>query len=287
MGSKDRIFYPKTRFEFNDRFVNLSTPQVMGILNLTPDSFFAGSRHQSTPSVLSTCENMIKDGASIIDVGGYSSRPGAAEISVNEEINRTADIIALIEKNFPNIMISIDTFRSEVAKVAVENGASMVNDISGGELDASMFSLISKLNIPYVLTHMQGNPSNMQINPTYRNVSEDIYDSLETRVNKLASQGADQIIIDPGFGLGKSLKQNFELLQHLDLFKSLSTPILAGLSRKTMIYKTLESTPENALNGTTTLNTIALERGASLLRVHDVKEASECIKLWSACTKLD
>ena len=287
MGLKDKIFYQKTRFEFQGRFVDLVTPQVMGILNVTPDSFFAESRLKNVDSILSTCEMMIKDGATILDVGGYSSRPGAREITTEEEINRTASVIELIGKNFPDIMISIDTFRTEVARIGVQHGASMVNDISGGELDDSMFGFIANQNIPYVLTHMQGKPSNMQDAPSYTNASEEISKSLSVRLKELYALGAQQVLVDPGFGLGKTMTQNFELLHQLDQFSELKSPILVGISRKSMIYNLLETTPDQALNGTTVLNTIALERGAKILRVHDVKEASECIKLWSACTNQD
>jgi dihydropteroate synthase len=227
------------------------------------------------------------EGVSILDIGGYSSRPGASEISVKEEIDRTAKLIKELAKRFPSTMISIDTFRNEVAHVAIENGVSMINDISGGELDPKMYELVVKHNIPYVLMHMKGNPSNMQNAPTYQNVTEEVVQSLQSRLTELKTAKATQIIIDPGFGFGKTLEQNYQLLNDLPHLASLDVPILVGFSRKSMIYKLLDGKPETALNGTSVLNTISLSKGAQILRVHDVKEANECIKLWSACSNQD
>jgi len=287
MGSKDNIFYPKTSIEFNGIQVDLSDPKIMGIVNLTPDSFYAKSRFSFTDELIQKCESMVASGASFLDLGGYSSRPGAQEISMEEELARISSAVATVARRFPSIMISIDTFRQEVARVAIENGASMVNDISGGELDPKMFELISKHNIPYVLMHMQGDPKTMQKAPTYQNVTQEIIQSIEKRLAFLHASDANQVIIDPGFGFGKSLNQNYQLLNELNNLSVLNSPILVGFSRKSMIYKLLNEKPETSLNGTSVLNTIALTKGAKILRVHDVKEADECVKLWSACSTLD
>jgi dihydropteroate synthase len=287
MGSKDKIFYPKTSIEFNGIRVDLSVPKIMGIVNVTPDSFYAESRSSLEIETIGKCEEMVSEGVSILDIGGYSSRPGASEISVKEEIDRTAKVIKELAKRFPSTMISIDTFRNEVAHVAIENGVSMINDISGGELDPKMHELVVKHNIPYVLMHMKGNPSNMQNAPTYQNVTEEVVQSLQSRLTELKTAKATQIIIDPGFGFGKTLEQNYQLLNNLPELASLDVPILVGFSRKSMIYKLLDGKPETALNGTSVLNTISLSKGAQILRVHDVKEANECIKLWSACSNQD
>jgi len=287
MGSKDNIFYPKTSIEFNGIQVDLSDPKIMGIVNLTPDSFYAESRFSFTDELIQKCESMVASGASFLDLGGYSSRPGAQEITMEEEITRTSGAVETVAKRFPTIMISIDTFRQEVARVAIENGASMVNDISGGELDPKMFELISKHNIPYVLMHMQGDPKTMQKAPTYQNVTQEVIQSIEKRLAFLHASDANQVIIDPGFGFGKSLDQNYQLLNELNNLSVLNSPVLVGFSRKSMIYKLLDEKPETSLNGTSVLNTIALTKGAKILRVHDVKEADECVKLWSACSSLD
>jgi dihydropteroate synthase len=261
------------------RIIDLSKPTVMGILNITPDSFFDGSRYNDPSQALKKAEQMLKDGATFIDVGGYSSRPGATDISIEEEIERVVPVIAAIKKNLPEAVISIDTFRSKVAIAAVEEGASMINDISGGELDPKMFDTVSNLKVPYVLMHMQGNPQTMTQLTQYNNLVNEMLDYFHQRIQRLQDLGVKDIVVDPGFGFAKTVSQNFELLNHLDLFKITGKPILAGLSRKSMIWKTLQTNPEGALNGTTALNTVALLKGASILRVHEVKQAIEIIKL--------
>ena len=286
MGTKDRVFYQKNEITCKGKKIHLSTPKIMGILNLTPDSFYTKSR-QTIKSSLIACEKMLNDGAEFVDVGGYSTRPGASEVSTEEEINRTIPVIEAISNEFPELAISIDTFRSAVAEIALDAGASMINDISGGELDAEMFNLVASRNVPFILTHMQGTPQNMQTNPTYSSVATEVRSSLEQRLCTLNSMGATNVVVDPGFGFGKTLDQNYELLAHFDKLKKLDVPLLAGVSRKSMIYKLLDTTAEKALNGTTTLHTLLLEKGASILRVHDVKEAAQCITLWSAYSRMD
>ena len=283
MGTKDRIFYPKKELFCDGKEVNLEVPQIMGILNVTPDSFYAESRTLKS-KVLLRCEKMLKEGALFIDVGGQSTRPGAISVGAEEEIMRTVPVINTIVKNFPEVLVSIDTYSAPVAEAAIDAGASIVNDVSGGNLDPNMFSLIAKYDVPYILTHMQGSPENMQKNPIYGDITSEIIDSLRTKLTELKRLGARQVLIDPGFGFGKTVKQNYTVLEELQKFTILNQPILVGFSRKSMIYKLLDSTPEQALNGTSILNTLALERGAQILRVHDVKEAAECITLWSACS---
>jgi dihydropteroate synthase len=268
------------------RLIDLQVPKVMGILNVTPDSFYKGSRYLSEGSILAAAEKMISDGADIIDIGGYSSRPGAEHIPLPEERKRVLPAIKLITSHYPEAIISVDTFRAEIAREAVcDLGAHIINDISGGEADKRMSALIAELNVPYILMHMQGMPGTMQIDPQYEDVVSDIIKWFGIRINRLQSSGVKDIIIDPGFGFGKTIDQNFEILSRLNEFSVTGLPVLAGLSRKSMIWKTLDNNPEDALNGTTALNTIALMKGADILRVHDVREAVETIKL-SACVKL-
>lgn len=286
MGTKDKVFYPQNVIICNGKEVNLDVPKIMGILNVTPDSFYAESRTLETDA-LKRCEKMLDQGATFIDVGGQSTRPGARSIHAEDEIKRTIPVITSLVKNFPEALISIDTYRTAVAKAAIEAGVAMINDVSGGQLDKGMFDLVAQHNLSYVLTHMQGNPGNMQNSPTYSDVTKEIFTALSNGVKDLKKMGANQILIDPGFGLGKTVKQNYALLDGLEKFAELKLPILVGLSRKSMIYKLLETTPENALNGTSIINTMALDRGAQILRVHDVKEAAECITLWSACSSWD
>ncbi len=257
----------------------LDEPIIMGILNVTPDSFFDGGAYLSEESIVKRVNTMEYEGAKIIDIGGYSTRPEAVEISEEEELLRVLPIIKLIHSNFPDIPISIDTFRSKVAEKAIEVGAHMINDISGGSLDEKMFDCVARLKVPYVLTHIKGTPQNMQENPIYDNVVEEVLHYFEEKVNQLNALGISNIVLDPGFGFGKTVEHNYELLNNLDTFKSFSLPIMAGISRKSMINKVINSTPDDALNGTTSLNTIALMKGANILRVHDVKEANETIKL--------
>lgn len=263
------------------KLVDLGTPVVMGILNITSDSFFEGSRFTTESGILTQTEKMLSEGATFIDVGGYSSRPGAENISVDEECSRVLKAISAICKEFPQTIISIDTFRSEVARQAVQEGASMINDISAGELDRKMFETVAALNVPYIAMHMRGNPQTMKELTSYTTLGKEVMAYFIEKINHLKALGVNDIIIDPGFGFAKTIDQNFELLTHLDYFKNLERPILAGLSRKSMIWKTLGITAEGALNGTTALNMTALLKGASILRVHDVKEAVEVIKLHS------
>ncbi|HFG0565122.1 TPA: dihydropteroate synthase [Flavobacterium psychrophilum] len=263
------------------QLIDLSIPKVMGILNVTPDSFYDGGRFVSEKNVLIQVENMLQDGANFIDIGGQSSKSKAAIVSIDEELKRVVSIVDLILKKFPETMISIDTFNSKVAQIAVENGAAIINDISAGNLDDNMFETIAKLQVPYIMMHMRGTPQTMQEMTNYDDLVKDILFYFSEKVAKARSFGINDLIIDPGFGFAKTLEQNFELLNKLELFEMLELPILVGVSRKSMIYKTLETTPENALNGTSVLNTIALTKGGNILRVHDVKEAVECVKLYA------
>jgi dihydropteroate synthase len=254
----------------------------MGILNVTPDSFFDGGKNNTIQKALIKAEQMLLDGATFIDIGGYSSRPNATHIATSEEINRTAPIIEAIKKQFPNALISIDTFRSEVAKVALNSGACIVNDISAGKLDARMFDLVMKMQKPYIAMHMRGNPQDMQTKTNYTNVASEVVKELSSITNTLALQGVNDVIIDPGFGFSKTLEQNYKLLNNLELLQVLKRPILVGVSRKSMIYNLLKINSEESMNGTTVINTIALLKGANILRVHDVKEASEIVSIFKA-----
>lgn len=266
----------------NDKYIcNMMKKQIMGILNITPDSFYDGGKYSSVKGALIHTEKMLSEGASIIDIGAYSSRPGAADISAEEEYNRLSPVISQIRKSFPTAQISIDTFRSEiVTKIYSEYGNIIVNDISGGLMDSQMLEVCGKHSLPYVCMHMNGTPQTMQNNTEYNNLIEDISSFFDKQIAKAEEFGINTIIIDPGFGFGKTTDQNFTLLSNLQEFTKYNKPILVGFSRKSMIYKTLNCTPENAGNGTTILNTIALLKGASILRVHDVKEAVETIALY-------
>ncbi|EWH13756.1 dihydropteroate synthase [Cellulophaga geojensis KL-A] len=266
----------------NGNLINLSTPKVMGILNLTPDSFYDGGSYKNETDIVTKVEKMLVDGATFIDIGAYSSRPNAINISVNEEINRIVPVVQLLVKKFPGILLSIDTFRSAVAKVCLENGAALINDISAGNLDDKMMNVIAEYKVPYIMMHMRGTPETMQQLTEYTNVTLDIKQYFAKKLAQARALGIVDLVIDPGFGFAKTTEQNFNVLQNLDLFKTMNVPILAGISRKSMIYKTLDTTASNALNGTTALNTIALTKGANILRVHDVKEALECITLFTA-----
>ena len=254
----------------------------MGVLNITPDSFYDGGRYLSDVAFLGQSERMLREGADFLDVGGYSSRPGAAEISVDEELHRILPVISAIAKNFPGTIISVDTFRSAVAEAALETGASMVNDISGGALDAEMFQTVSRFKVPYILMHMRGNPQTMSSETQYTNVVREMIDYFHDKIHSLRLFAVKDIIIDPGFGFSKTVAQNFNVLQNLEKFSILGKPVLVGLSRKSMIWKTLETEPTAALNGTTALNTLALLKGADILRVHDVKQAREVVKLFTS-----
>ncbi|SMD33953.1 dihydropteroate synthase [Reichenbachiella faecimaris] len=263
----------------------LSEPKVMGIINLTADSFYDGGKIKSDSDLLTKVEKMVNEGVNILDVGAYSSRPGATDIPMREEWDAAVAGIDAILKHFPEVIISIDTFRATVAKGAIEHGACMVNDISAGNLDVGMFDLIEELNVPYVMMHMRGNPQTMANLTDYDQMVSEIIDYFNAKVKELRSRGVKDILIDPGFGFAKTKEQNFELLNKLELLRILGVPILCGVSRKSMIFKELESSPDRALNGTTALNMACLMNGASVLRVHDVREAKETIKLYEAMTK--
>ena len=265
------------------RLVDLTQPVVMGILNVTPDSFFADSRVSLDKTVF-MAEKMLTEGATFLDVGGYSTRPGAAEVSPDEEVARVLPVIEAILDSFPDALISVDTFRASVARQAVKSGASLINDVSGGTLDPAMFGTVAELAVPYVLMHLRGTPQTMQSLANYKNIVTEVIDELALRLANLRALGAKDVILDPGFGFAKTPAQNFDLLSHLDNFHLFDEPLLVGLSRKTTIWKTLNIKADNALNGTTVLNTVALSKGASILRVHDVQEAVEAIKLTQQLT---
>jgi len=264
------------------RLITFDIPLVMGIINTTPDSFYKGSRKENVETVIQTAERMLVEGATILDVGGQSTRPGSTRVPVDEELKRTIPAIEAITHAFPNAFISADTFYAKVAEEAVAAGASMVNDVSAGSVDDTLLETVGRLGVPYVLMHMQGDPQTMQQNPVYNNVVLEVFDYLNFKIKSLTEAGVKDIIIDPGFGFGKTAKHNLQILQQLDYFKKLGLPLLIGLSRKATIYKTLGITADEALNGTTVLNTISLLKGADILRVHDVKEAVEAVKLVQA-----
>tara|TARA_B110000093_G_scaffold123165_1_gene131875 strand:- start:196 stop:1020 length:825 start_codon:yes stop_codon:yes gene_type:complete len=266
----------------NGKLIDLSSPKVMGILNVTPDSFYDGGKFKNDKSILIQTEKLISEGANFIDIGAYSSKPGADFVSETEELNRLIPIVRLIHDAFPETPISIDSFRSNVINMSIQAGAAMVNDISGGQLDPLMFETVGKLGVPYILMHMRGTPQTMKRMTSYSNVIKEVYSYFTERIELAKKHQIKDIIIDLGFGFSKTLEQNFKLLESLDFYKNLNLPILAGVSRKSMIYKTLDTNADQALNGTTALHMIALEKGAKLLRVHDVKEALECIKLHRA-----
>jgi len=264
--------------------LDLQTPAVMGILNCTPDSFFEGSRVNGEV-LLETAHRMLEDGAEVLDVGGMSTRPGAEAVSVQEEMDRILPVIELLAQQFPHATISIDTYRSEVARAALDAGAFWVNDISAGDLDPGMFPLVAERNCPYVLMHMQGIPVNMQKDPSYKAVTADVMTYLFNKLQELRKLGVTDLVVDPGFGFGKALHHNYQLLRNLESFQSLQVPVLVGVSRKSMINKVLGTWPEEALNGTSILHAFALERGAQILRVHDVKEARQAVQLYMALTE--
>jgi dihydropteroate synthase len=279
---KDSLFQVKKTLNLRGNLVSLDTPLVMGILNITPDSFYADSRLQQEDSLLSKAETMLSEGATLLDIGGYSSRPGATHISEQEEAERVLFAIETIIKTFPQAYLSVDTFRATVAEKAVKSGSCMINDISGGDLDSDMFTTVARLKVPYILMHMKGNPQNMLQQTDYRNIITDIYSYFSKKVGQLTQSGVSDIVLDPGFGFSKTKEQSYEVLRNLGYFKNMKLPLLAGISRKSMIYKKLDTTPENALNGTTALNMVCLMNGASLLRVHDVKPTVEAIQLFKA-----
>ena len=259
--------------------IDLSSPKVMGILNITPDSFYDGGKHNSEKAIIKHVEQMLLEGATFIDIGAYSSKPGADFVSEDEELARILPIITRVLKEFPEALLSIDTFRSRVAKECIQMGAALINDISAGKLDDTMLNTVADLHAPYIMMHMRGTPQTMQKQTVYNNLVKDILFYFSERIAAARQIGIVDMIIDPGFGFAKTLEQNFELLNQLELFNMLELPLLVGVSRKSMIYKTLQNSASEALNGTTALNTIALQKGANILRVHDVKEAIETIKL--------
>ena len=263
------------------QLIDISTPKVMGILNVTPDSFYDGGQYKDESSILKQVETMLKEGATFIDIGGYSSRPGADYVSEAEELSRVVPVVQLILKHYPETLISIDTFRSEVAKKSIEAGAAIINDISAGHLDENMIETVGQLGVPYIMMHMKGNPKTMQQQTDYDDLIKDINSYFAERIAKAHAAKINDIIIDPGFGFAKTIEQNYELLNNMELLQIVDKPILAGVSRKSMIYKTLNTTSENALNGTTALHMVALQKGAKILRVHDVKEALECVTLFN------
>lgn len=267
----------------NGRLIELDIPKIMGVLNITPDSFFDGGKYQNDGEILKQTEKMLKEGADFIDIGAYSSRPGADHISIDEEKKRLIPVLQLISKNFgKDVLMSVDTFRSEIAELAIENHAAVINDISAGMLDKNMFDVISKHHVPYIMMHMKGNPQNMKTLAEYTDVVLEVKKYFSERLALARKKGITDIIIDPGFGFAKNISHNFEMLKKFNLFKSFKLPVLCGISRKSMIYKTLNIQAKDALNGTTALHSIALAKGANILRVHDVKEAKECIKLYEA-----
>ena len=267
------------------KLVDLSTPKIMGILNVTPDSFYDGGVHNSDKKILKHVEKMLNDGAALIDIGAYSSRPNGINIDENEELNRVVPALELVNNTFPNTIISIDTFRSKVAEACLNSGASIINDISAGEMDKKMMKIVGKYKVPYIMMHMKGNLQNMISRTNYDDMLKEIIKYFSKKINQALSYKINDMIIDPGFGFAKDLRQNYNLLSSMDLLKILDKPIMVGISRKSMIYKSLKTSAKESLNGTTVLNTVSLIKGASILRVHDVKEASECIKLISALNK--
>ncbi len=266
------------------KLITFDTPKVMGIINVTPDSFYAGSRKEGIEEIVSTAGEMLEAGASILDIGGMSTRPGAEEISLKEEADRVIRAIENILIQYPKAVISIDTYRSITASLAVEAGAKIINDISGGDADPKILEVAAKNNTPFICMHMQGTPQNMQNKPTYENVVQDVFKNLQQKIVRCREAGIKDVIIDLGFGFGKTIEHNYELLKNLDYFQHLDCPILAGLSRKSMLYKPLNIEAQDALNATTAAHMIALQKGANILRVHDVKEAMECIKVWDLST---
>lgn len=264
----------------NGRLLDLSTPQVMGILNVTPDSFYAGSRMQTEAEIAARARQVLDEGAAIIDIGAYSSRPNAEHISPEEEMKRLRIALEILNRNHPEAIISVDTFRADIAEQCVnEYGVAIINDIAAGEMDNRMFETVARLGVPYIMMHMQGTPQNMQKEPHYGNLLKEIFMYFAKKVQQLRDLGAKDIILDPGFGFGKTLDDNYELMAHLEEFSIFELPLLVGVSRKSMIYRLFDITPEEALNGTSILNTVALMKGADILRVHDVREAVEAVKI--------
>jgi dihydropteroate synthase len=277
----------KKTIKIQGRLLDLSIPRVMGIINITPDSFYSESRMKSLDAVAEQAGKMSEEGAVLIDIGGYSTRPGAAEVSESEETDRVVPVIELLNKYFPELIISIDTFRSDVARQSILHGAHIINDVAGGILDDKMFDVVAELGVPYILMHMRGTPQTMNKLTDYDAMVPQILQELQEKLSFLRDKGVADVIIDPGFGFAKTTAQNFELMKNLSEFNQLGCPVLVGISRKGMIYNTLNITAQEALNGTTVLNTISLQQGASILRVHDVKPAVEAVKLWMATSGMN
>ncbi len=287
MNAKDTFFSQKTTLNCGGKLLDLEHPVVMGILNVTPDSFFAGSRTFSEKTVLERAEKLLSEGAAMLDIGGYSSRPGATDIPEEEEENRIVPAIKSVLRHFPEAVISVDTFRANIAERAVDAGALIINDISGGSLDGRMFAVVAALQVPYIIMHMRGTPQTMQTQTNYKNLMPEMLTYFAAKTAALRQLGVNDIIIDPGFGFAKTVDQSYEVLQNLEALQMLELPVLAGMSRKSMTYKVLGIAPEEALNGTTALNMLALTKGAKMLRVHDVKEAVQTIKLYLKTTQRD
>ena len=266
-------------YSCNGKIIKFNKPLIMSIVNITPDSFYDGGKYDSESDVLKDVEEKINSGANIIDIGASSTRPNSDEITEKEEWQRLKGILISVRANFPDILLSVDTYRASVAKKSAEHGIDIINDISGGNLDSLMFKTVADLNIPYILMHIQGTPKTMQKNPKYLNVVEEVKKDFESKITQLINLGFNKIILDPGFGFGKSLENNYQLLKSLNIFSSFNYPVLAGVSRKSMINRVIGTNPVTALNGTTVLNTIALQNGASILRVHDAFEAKQAIEL--------
>ncbi|WP_293297089.1 dihydropteroate synthase [uncultured Pedobacter sp.] len=277
--AKDTFLNRKHTLNCKGKLIDMSRPSVMAILNITPDSFYSSSRANSIDEALQKAENFVNAGAKFIDVGAYSSRPDAADVSETEETARVVPIIQALNQAFPETLISVDTFRASVAEKSIEAGAHLINDIAAGNLDEKMFETVAKLQVPYIMMHMKGTPQNMQDSPSYGNVSTEVFSYFNEKIETLTQLGVKDIILDPGFGFAKTLDHNYELLRNMQLLSLFNLPLLVGFSRKSMITKALNIKTEDALNGTTVLNTIALLKGANILRVHDVKEAMECVKL--------
>ncbi|GAB1462048.1 dihydropteroate synthase [Pedobacter sp.] len=277
--AKDTFLNRKHTLNCKGKLIDMSRPSVMAILNITPDSFYSSSRANSIDEALQKAENFVNAGAKFIDVGAYSSRSGAADVSETDETARVVPIIQALNQAFPETLISVDTFRASVAEKSIEAGAHLINDIAAGNLDEKMFETVAKLQVPYIMMHMKGTPQNMQDSPSYGNVSKEVFSYFNEKIETLTQLGVKDIILDPGFGFAKTLDHNYELLRNMQLLSLFNLPLLVGFSRKSMITKALNIKTEDALNGTTVLNTTALLKGANILRVHDVKEAMECVKL--------
>ena len=281
--AKDTFFHKKVTVNAGGKLIDLSKPKVMGIINLTPDSFYAGSRKPGIDAALLQAEKMLTEGADFLDLGAYSSRPGADDISVHDETDRLLPIVELIVSRYPDAVLSIDTFRAQVAEAAIKAGAHIINDISGGQLDVDMFATVARLQVPYILMHMKGNPKTMNKLAAYDDVFAEVYDYFADKYYQLKQLGVHDVIIDPGFGFAKKPEHGYLLMYRLQDFDMFGLPVLIGISRKKMIYGELGIDASEALNGTTALNTIALTKGANILRVHDVKEAVEAAKIWEMC----